>query len=127
VDHRLVRDGHLDRMSLKAAALYLFLVAVGDGQGLSYYSDDSVHLRLGLSHEDLLNARAELALLDLIAYEKPLYQVLEIAPSGVLPSPSVSVDSDAESKPFPQAARMTPEAAPVQVREIFKKIMEGLP
>ena len=33
IDHRLVRDGHIKKCSLQAAALYLFLVCVGDKPG----------------------------------------------------------------------------------------------
>jgi len=36
VDQRLVRDRHIERLSHPAAALYLFLVTVGDAKGLSY-------------------------------------------------------------------------------------------
>lgn len=46
VDHRLVRDAHIDRLSFKAAALYLFLVTVSDKEGLSYYGDKSIGKRL---------------------------------------------------------------------------------
>ena len=38
LDHRLVRDRHIERCNAAACALYLFLVTVGDAQGLSYYS-----------------------------------------------------------------------------------------
>jgi hypothetical protein len=76
VDHRLVRDGHIDHLSHKAAALYLFLVTVGDAHGLSYYGDKSVCKRLHFSENDLQEARRNLIQTDLIAYEEPLYQVL---------------------------------------------------
>ncbi len=39
VDHRLVRERHIERCDPPAAALYLFLLTVADEQGLSYYSD----------------------------------------------------------------------------------------
>ena len=40
IDHRLVRDAHLSRLSTShAAALYLALHTVSDARGLSYYSD----------------------------------------------------------------------------------------
>ncbi len=39
IDHRLVRDRHISRCSANALALYLLLVTVADGQGLSYYAD----------------------------------------------------------------------------------------
>ena len=48
LDHRLVRESHLDRCSTEALALYLFLVTVADAQGLSYYGDAAVHTHLGL-------------------------------------------------------------------------------
>ena len=49
IDHRLVRDGHIEQLSHPAAALYLFLVCVGDHQGLSYYGDKSVTIFLWCS------------------------------------------------------------------------------
>ena len=49
VDHRLVRERHLERCPSEALALalYLFLVTVADAKGLSYYGDASVRARLG--------------------------------------------------------------------------------
>jgi hypothetical protein len=41
VDHRLVRDRHIECLSHEAAMLNLFLVTVSDSQGLSYYSAPS--------------------------------------------------------------------------------------
>lgn len=83
IDHRLVRDRHIGRCSANALALYLFLVTVADGQGLSYYSDTSLSERLPLDGPALIRARQELIAARLIAYEKPLYQVLALEP----PSP----------------------------------------
>jgi hypothetical protein len=48
VDHRLVRDRHIESCSHPAAALYLFLVTVADNQGLSYYSDPALMTRLSM-------------------------------------------------------------------------------
>lgn len=129
VDHRLVREGYLDRMGLSAAALYLFLIAAADAQGLSYYSDASIGRCLDLSLQDLVKTRDELVGLDLIAFEKPLYQVLQIEPVGF--SPPEPIEPQARQKslapvPFPAAARMTPDSKPLPVKEIFKRIMEDL-
>ena len=33
IDQRLVRQGHIERLSHRAAALYLFLVTVADARG----------------------------------------------------------------------------------------------
>ena len=47
VDHRLVRERHVERCPSEALALYLFLVTVADAKGLSYFGDASVRARLG--------------------------------------------------------------------------------
>lgn len=78
VDHRLVRDRHIERCDPYAAALYLFLVTVADAQGLSYYSDASLARRLSMDASRLNQARADLIRAGLIAYEQPLYQVLAL-------------------------------------------------
>ena len=78
IDHRLVRDRHIAGRSAEALALYLFLVTVADGQGLSYYSDAGIGKLLPLDGPALARARQELIRARLIAYEKPLYQVLSL-------------------------------------------------
>lgn len=81
VDHRLVREGHIDGPSHAALALYLFLVTVGDSQGLSYWGEHAVARRLRLELPALRAARSELEAADLVAYEAPLWQVLAL-PGG---------------------------------------------
>ncbi len=78
VDHRLVRDRHIERFSHCAAALYLFLVTVGDANGLSYYGDKSIVTRLSMDQSTLQNARSNLVQNGMIAWQKPLYQVLSL-------------------------------------------------
>lgn len=78
VDHRLVRERYLDYLSNGAAALYLFLVTVGDSRGLSYYGDASVQKRLGMNEDMLDAARKSLIQQRLIAFRRPLYQVLAL-------------------------------------------------
>jgi len=78
LDHRLVRDRHLAGRSADALALYLFLVIVADGQGLSYWSDPSICRLLPLNPDSLARARRELIAAGLIAYQRPLYQVLAL-------------------------------------------------
>ena len=78
VDHRLVRDGHVRRCPAAAWGLYLFLVTVGDAEGLSYYSDRSLCRELNLSEGDLAAGRNRLLAEDLVAWESPLYQVLSV-------------------------------------------------
>jgi len=81
VDHRLVRDGHLQGRSASALALYLFLVTVADADGLSWYSEEALCRQLSCDAAQLQSARAELQQAVLIAYRKPLYQVLDLSPA----------------------------------------------
>jgi hypothetical protein len=87
VDHRLVRDGHVQGRSASALALYLFLVTVADAEGLSWYSEEALCRQLSCDAAQLQNARAELQQVALIAYRKPIYQVLDLAPGRVYATP----------------------------------------
>jgi hypothetical protein len=78
IDHRLVRDRHIEKFTHPAAALYLFLVTVGDVNGLSYYGDKAVMKRLGMDQRMLQNARSNLVQNGMIAWQRPLYQVLSL-------------------------------------------------
>jgi hypothetical protein len=78
VDQRLVRDGHIEHCDAPALALYLFLVTVGDAQGLSYYGEASIARRLSLDPAAVVRARQTLIEAGLIAYQAPLYQVLAL-------------------------------------------------
>jgi hypothetical protein len=78
IDHRLVRDRHIENCSHPAAALYLFLVTVGDAKGLSYYGDKSIIKHLSMDQSTLNEARADLIRIGLIAWQNPLYQVLSL-------------------------------------------------
>jgi len=91
-----------------ALALYLFLVTVADADGLSWYSEATLCRQLSWSGPQLQIARAELQQAALIAYRKPLYQVLDLAPviAPIVPLP-----------------RRGGEA--VSVGEILQHIMEG--
>ena len=78
VDHRLVRDRHIARCDAQALALYLFLVTVADALGLSYYSDAALGRTLSMEPRRLSQARSDLIGAGLIAYQRPLYQVLAL-------------------------------------------------
>ena len=109
VDHRLVRHDFLPRADHSAWALYLFLVTVADAQGLSYYSDRSVGRHLKMDSVQLSAARQQLVQADLIAYQKPLYQVL------ALPE---DLKGSATSTP--------PRSGQTQsVTEVLRRVLEG--
>ena len=107
IDGRLVRDGYLDNCSHSAAALYLFLITVSDAQGLSYYSDPSVCKHLKMDNCILTETRSELIKLALIAYKKPLYQVLDLASQQIV---------------YP---RNSPQDSMQPFGQVLKQIMEG--
>ena len=117
VDHRLVRQDFLSRCGHGALALYLFLVTVADAQGLSYYSDAAIGRRLGLTSAELAEARRQLARADLIAFEKPLYQVLSLDPA---PAPALAPALPGGSAEEP---RRSGQAQPAG--EILRRILQA--
>lgn len=80
VDHRLVRDRHIEDLTHSQAALYLFLVCVADDKGLSYYGDPALMAKLHMDQATLDQARSGLIKNDLIAWQEPIYQVLGLEP-----------------------------------------------
>ena len=89
IDQRLVRERHLERCDVQALALYLVLVIVADAQGLSYYGETSLERLLSMPAVRLRQARVDLIRLGLIAYERPLYQVLSLDPPSAPREPGV--------------------------------------
>ena len=78
VDHRLVRWDYVRRCDSRGWALYLLLVTVGDAQGLNYYSDGKLAELLSMERLEVAEARRQLVAADVVAYERPLYQVLSL-------------------------------------------------
>ena len=87
IDHRFVTGGFLTDLSMLEILLYLFLVAVSDRNGLSFYHDDRIASLLKIDLPALGKARCGLVTRSLVAYDCPLYQVLSL-PSKPLPLPS---------------------------------------
>jgi hypothetical protein len=103
IDHRLVQENYFLRCDHPAWALYLFLTNVADAEGLSYYSEASLVRRLNMEPLVLSASRQQLIQAGLIAFEKPLYQVLSLDPIGA------------------------PRSGPVSVGEILRKALGGQP
>jgi len=113
LDHRLVSEHRIERLSHEAAALYLFLVTVADSQGLSYYADSSVCQRLAMTDAVLSEARDCLQRNGLVAYNAPLYQVLAIQTHALdKPPKRADVDSDVSSL--------------MSIRTILRQLSEGV-
>jgi hypothetical protein len=78
VDHRLVRQGHLQRCDHAALSLYLFYLTVADALGMSYYSDPRLRSSLSMTQVQLNTARQRLITQGMIAYARPFVQVLSL-------------------------------------------------
>src|ERR1700681_539408 len=107
VDRRFLRE-HGDQLSREPVLLYLFLAAVADRHGLSFYSDHTLTSRLHLSPQVLEKAREELLDRDLIAHQLPLVQVLS------LPAPGVS-------------RRPEPGQGLIRLGELFRQVLPAAP
>jgi hypothetical protein len=81
MDRRFLRE-HAPRLSHEAIFVYLFLAAVSDQKGLSFYQDASIAVRLRMGEQDVVRARDELVREDLVAYRAPLTQVLSLPDRG---------------------------------------------
>ena len=66
IDRRFLRE-FSERLSGDAVFLYLFLTAVSDKHGLSFYSDGSIARQLRIRIATVGDAREELIRLDLVA------------------------------------------------------------
>lgn len=85
LDHRLLRDGHLERMTPCALALYAFLVLAADRNGVSFYRKDLMSKRLGIDWDEFESAKALLLERGYVAFRPfspgdvdGFYQVLPI-------------------------------------------------
>jgi hypothetical protein len=87
IDHRLITGGFLGDLSTIEILLYLFLVAVSDRHGLSFYHQDKIASLLKIDLPSLGKAREGLIHRSLLAYEPPLYQILSLPVRPVTPLP----------------------------------------
>ena len=85
IDHRFITAGFLQDLPTIEILLYLFLIAVSDRNGISFYHDDRVCSILKIPLTSLGEAREGLIMRSLIAYEPPIYQVLCLPPHPVSP------------------------------------------
>jgi hypothetical protein len=106
VDRRFV-DEHAERLSREALLLYFFLSAVADRHGLSFYGDGTLASLLRMTPPALAAARDELLTHDLIAYERPLTQVLSL--------------------PHRERRRYEPGQGLMQLGELFRQIADQPP
>ena len=109
VDQRVVRERVIDQLSHAACTLSLFLVTVADAQGLSYDAERTLCQRLAMAMAQLGQARHPLITPHLLAYRRPLYQVLAF-----------------ETPPPAAAPDLEPHDARVDLQAVFEQIWEVL-
>ena len=85
IDHRFISGRFIHDLSREEILIYLFLVAVSDRQGLSFYHDDRICSLLKTDLTALGEAREMLIERSLIAWRPPVYQVLSLPPRPVTP------------------------------------------
>lgn len=85
IDHRFVSGGFLPDMLRDEILLYLFLVAVSDRHGLSFYHDDRTCSLLKIDLVGLGDARRGLIERELLLWRSPVYQILPLPERPVAP------------------------------------------
>ncbi len=85
IEHRFLRDGFWASLTQHELLLYLFLVIVGDRNGISFYSYDKICTLLRVSVDKHIVARNSLMEKDLIAFDGEFFQVLSL-PEKVIKS-----------------------------------------
>jgi len=78
IEHRFLRDGFLASLDHHELLLYLFLLIVGDRNGMSFYSYDKICALLRVSVDEYIVARNSLIENDLIAFDGRFFQVLSL-------------------------------------------------
>ncbi|HDZ24653.1 MAG: hypothetical protein DRI65_18440 [Chloroflexota bacterium] len=78
IEHRFLRDGFWSSLDHHELVLYLFLVMVGDRNGISFYCYDRICTLLRISVDDYILARNALIEKDLIAFDGRVFQVLSL-------------------------------------------------
>jgi len=78
IEHRFLRDGFLASLDHHELLLYLFLIIVGDRNGMSFYSYDKICALLRVSVDEYILARNSLIENDLIAFDGRFFQVLSL-------------------------------------------------
>jgi len=78
IPHRFMADGFLSSLGREELLLYFFLVVASDKHGLSYYGSKRMCSLLGISEPEYQQARDQLIMKDLIAFDGTLFQLLSL-------------------------------------------------
>jgi hypothetical protein len=78
IQHRFLRDGFWQKLSVQELVLYFFLILVANDKGLSYYSYEKILAITGLNLDEYIQARDGLIDKDLLAFDGRLFQILSL-------------------------------------------------
>lgn len=126
VDLRAVTEGHLERLGRDAALVYLFLCAVGDRQGISFWGRSKMGRVLGLGVNVIDAALIRMAAAELVAVKDRVFQVLPIpsqahaSPTGRLvredrPCPATH-QAESGSRAMPAPPDSEPQVSEAEIR-----------
>ncbi len=89
LDHRLLRESHLEQMTPVDLAVYVFLVLAANREGCSYYRKDVACKKLGIDWDQFEESKARLLERGYIAFRPftrgdvdGFYQVLSVPAGG---------------------------------------------
>ena len=97
ISHRFIRLGFWASLTHHELLVYMFLVIVGDRQGISYYSFDKICSLVAITPDEYIIARDALIDKDLISFDGHLFQVLSL-PERVMSIPKSPLVTKEEMK-----------------------------
>ncbi len=107
IQHRFLRDGFWQELTMHEILLYMFLILAGDRNGLSYYSYDKICTLLGITLDEYILARDGLITKDLIAFDGRLFQVLSLPEIPVKASTGPLTSQEDMRRKDPATVRQT--------------------
>lgn len=78
VEHRFIREGHLQNLSAPEIALYFFLALVSDANGISFYGPERTMALLKLDEADYFGGLSGLEQKDYISRDGNKIQLLSL-------------------------------------------------
>lgn len=137
IDHAVWHRGYFQKLNHSSLVLYLFFVVVGDRDGKSYYSEESIARILRLTEEDLQRSLEALSELGLIHYRRPYCTVRELteerqqsycSSSNRSAGPVLERDSPSTTMPtsvLDYAGSSDNKNSILAIREIIQKLQPG--
>jgi len=113
IEHRFIRNGFFSSLSHQELLLYVFLVLVGDRNGISYYSYDKICTVLRICVDEYILVRNGLIKKDLIAFDGQIFQVLSLPEQPVIPIRK------------PLCAEEMEQKDPATIHQIIRESLDG--